>query len=183
MSINVPMAQSWLLYFEETSGQGSGSIQIQTGVELFNLDYTIEFGPGTGDYVTGQGPTVFVVSCDNFTGSSVVVKGYVTTEGAYAPQVGQLVHTTNVGTGSYVDLGPNSGYIPAPFNRYTLISNADANGLDLRFLDVGGVVQGSYQDVLMDGKPIGPNPYPLPFKLAARANSTSARVSVIYYRE
>jgi len=183
LEVNVPMAEKWLFYFTETSGLGSGTIEVQTGVQLFNLSYTIDFGPQTGDYITGQGPATFVVSCDDFTGTSCVVKGYITKEGSYPTKVGQQVFTTNVSTGSYADLGPNAGYIPAPYNRYTLLSNADANGLDLRFTDVGGVVQGSYQDVLQDGKPLGPMIYPLPFKLSARANTTSARVSIVYYRE
>lgn len=183
MEINVPMDRKWLFFFNETSGLGSGSIEIQTGVQLFNLSYTVDFGPNTGDYVTGQGPARFLVSCDDFTGTSVILKGYLSQEGSYPTQVGQLCHTTSIGTGSYTDIGPSSGYIPAPYNRYTLISNADANGLDLRFTDLGGVVQGSYQDVLADGKPLGPLIYPLPFKLSARANTTAARVSIIYYRE
>ena len=184
MEINVPMEQQWLFYYQESgSGGGSGSIEVQTGTELFNLSYTVEFGPGTGDYLTGQGPTRFVVSCDNFTSTSVLVRGYLTTEGAYAPQTGQLTHTTSIGTGSYTELGPNQGYIPAPFNRYTLFSNADANGLDIRFTDAGGVVQGSYSDVLADGKPIGPLIFPSPFKISARANTSAARVSIVYYRE
>jgi hypothetical protein len=183
LEVNVPMDEKWLFYFEETSGLGSGSIEIQTGVQLFNLSYTVDFGPKTGDYITGQGPARFVVSCDGFTGSSCLVKGYLSKEGSFPTQVGQLVSTISVSTASYSTIGPNSGFIPAPYNRYTLISNADANGLDLRFEDFGGVVQGSYQDVLQDGKPLGPMIYPLPFALSARANTTSARVSIVYYRE